>query len=143
MSDYCKKKVLRIPFEDCNLGKPDDYDDLCYDLYARFGGEVFYWGGQHEGKFDFAPTSRPFIDFVLEYEYGTDCGEYGKVRDLYPPEKLKYTEVFKKLNQNVDMDKVKLVEFCWYNCSEADDYYDPVDDDFYAEIPFICNFSKN
>jgi hypothetical protein len=140
MSDYCKMKVLRIPFEDCNFGLLEDCDDLSYAPYEKLGGDVFYWGGRREGKFDFAPTERPFIDFVLEHVYGAECGEYGKVRDLYTSEKLKYVEVFQKLNPNVNMDNVKLVEFCWYNCSEAPDYYDPMDDEFYLEVPFICNF---
>ena len=43
----------------------------------------------------------------------------------------------------VDMNKVHLVEFCWYNCSEAPDYYsmDKGKDPFYEEVPFICNFT--
>jgi hypothetical protein len=32
------------------------------------------------------------------------------------------------------MDDVRLVEFCWYNCSEAPDYYDEENDDFYKEV---------
>ena len=31
------------------------------------------------------------------------------------------------------MDDVKVVEFCWYNGSEAPNYYD-AEDDFYKEI---------
>lgn len=140
MSDYCKKKVLRIPFEDCHLGNPDDYSDICYDLAEKFGRDVFCCDGDAVGKFDYAPTCRPFIDFVLYDSYGEDCGEYGKVRELTVTEKLKYLDVFQKLNPCISMNKVKLVEFCWYNCSEAPDYYDPVEDEFYSEIPFICNF---
>ena len=86
-------------------------------------------------------SRRPFIDYILEYEYGSDCGDFGKVRELTDSEKLKYMRVFQHLNPSIDMDRVKLVEFCWYNCSEAPDYYDPVDDDFYLEVPFICNFT--
>lgn len=140
MSDYCRMKVLRVPFEECNLGSPNDYDDIGYDLYEKLGGELYYWGGKHEGKFDYAPTVKPFMDFVLEHEYDAGYGDWGKTRELYESEKLKYIEVFKKLNQNIDMDKVRLVEFCWYNSSEAPDYYDPAEDDFYSEIPFVCNF---
>ncbi len=140
MSDYCKMKVLRLPFEDAGIGKPEDYDDISFDLHDKFG-DLFYWCGKPDGKFDYAPTEKPFIDFVLGHEYDSSYGEYGKTRELYPSEKLKYTEVFQRLNPEINTDKVKLVEFCWYNCSEAPDYYDPVDDDFYREVPFICNFN--
>lgn len=140
MSDYCRKKVLRIPFEEVNIGNALDYCDLESDLYNKFGN-LFYHGGIDTGVFEVSPTCRLFIDFILENDYGADCGEYGKVRDLYDTEKLKYIEVFKRLNPSIDMDKVKLVEYCWYNCSEAPDYYDPQEDEFYVEVPFICNFT--
>jgi hypothetical protein len=139
MSDYCKKKVLRVPFE-CTGLNIDDYDDLSHDLWQKFG-DMFYWNGTDIGKFDVAPTYRPFIDFVLESEYGADCGEWGKVRELYPQEVDMYRGVFQKLCPDIDMSKVRLVEYCWYNCSEAPDYYDPMGDDFYKEVPFICNFT--
>lgn len=139
MSDYCRMKVLRIPFEDANIGCIEDYDDLEYDLHEKYG-DMFYWNGKETGKFESAPTCRPFIDYILEKEYGADAGDWGKIRELYASEKLNYIEVFKRLNPEIDMDKVRLVEYCWYNCSEAPSYYDPAEDKFYSEIPFICNF---
>ena len=83
------------------------------------------------------------VYFVIEEEYGADCGEWGKVRELTLDEKIKYYPVFKKLYPDVDMNKVHLVEFCWYNCSEAPGYYsmDKGKDPFYEEVPFICNFT--
>lgn len=139
MSDYHRQKVLRIPFEDLGLNK-DDYKDTSYGLWQKFG-DIFYWQGSNIGKFALAPTERLFIDFVLESDYGFDCGEWGKVRELYPQEIDKYREVFQKICPTVDMSRVRLVEFCWYNCSEAPDYYDPMEDDFYKEVPFVCNFT--
>lgn len=140
MSDYHREKVLRIPFEDLGLNAKD-FNDLDYDLWQKFG-DIFYWNGRRIGKFESAPTRGYFIDFVLEDEYGADCGEWGKVRALTVPEKTKYTAVFQKINPDVDMNKVRLVEFCWYNCSEAPDYYsmDKKHDPFYEEVPFICSF---
>lgn len=32
------------------------------------------------------------------------------------------------------MNDVRLVEYCWYNCSEAPDYYLEQDDEFYADV---------
>jgi hypothetical protein len=141
MSDYHREKVLRIPFDDMNLN-PDSFDDVSHDLWQMFG-DIFYWNNPRVGKFDVAPTEEWFIDFILEEEYGADCGEWGKVRALTANEKNKYTEVFRKINPDVDMNKVHLVEFCWYNSSEAPNYYsmDRKKDPFYEEVPFICNFT--
>lgn len=142
MSDYHREKVLRIPMEDMGIN-PKDYDDLGYDLWQKFGDDVFYWGGSSIGKFDVAPTRGWFLDFVLESDYGHECGEWGKVRALTVPEKTKFTDVFRKIYPDVDMNKVHLVEFCWYNGCEAPDYYsmDKGKDPFYEEVPFICNFT--
>lgn len=141
MSDYTREKVLRIPMEDMGIN-PKDYSDISYCLWDKFG-DIFYWNSPQVGKFDVAPTREWFIDFVLEEEYGADCGEWGKVRLLTEVEKTKYLPVFQKLNPDVDMNKVHLVEFCWYNCSEAPDYYsmDKGKDPFYDEVPFVCNFT--
>lgn len=141
MSDYHREKVLRIPMEDVGIN-PKDYDDIGYDLWEKYG-DMFYWNGHRVGKFDVAPTEEWFIDFVLDEEYGADCGEWGKVRDLTAEERLKYLPVFQKLYPKVNMNNVHLVEFCWYNCSEAPSYYstDKGKDPFYEEVPFICNFT--
>jgi hypothetical protein len=88
------------------------------------------------GKFQISPAEDEFIDFVLEYEWDSFCGDFGKVRDLYNIEKENFLPVFQRLNPDFtleNMDNVKVVEFCWYNCCEAPNYYD-VEDDFYKEI---------
>ena len=141
MSDYRREKVLRIPIKDMGIN-PEDYDDIGYDLCEKYG-DMFYWGGSKIGKFEVAPTEEWFLDFVLEDNYGDECGDWGRVRELTLDEKIKYYPVFKKLYPDVDMNKVHLVEFCWYNCSEAPSYYsmDKNKDPFYKELPFICNFS--
>ncbi len=140
MSDYHRNKVLRVPFDKVGLN-PNDYDDVGYDLWKKFG-DMFYWNGSSTGKFDIAPTEEFFIDFVLESEYGADCGEWGKVRELTEVEMALYEPVFKKLYDNINMRDVRLVEYCWYNCSEAPGYYsmDKGKDPFYKEIPLICAF---
>lgn len=130
MSDYCHEKVLRIPItlEDLNM---QDSDDLNYDLEEKYP-ELFQYGTPK--MFQIAPTEEFFLDYVLKYNYGWDSGDWGKTRELYESEKNKYRPIFQQILPNVDMDKVKLVEFCWYNCSEAPDYYEPLKDDFYNEV---------
>ncbi len=131
MSTYVREKVLRIPLEKLNLAFADEeMDDLGWFIEERFP-EIFSYGD--EGKFQLAPTETPFIDLVLEYEYDA-CGEYGKTRALTEREKEKYRPMFQKIDPEVNMDFVRLVEFCWYNGCEAPDYYDDVDDSFYDEV---------
>ena len=49
-------------------------------------------------------------------------------------EKEKFRPVFQRIDPDINMDYVRLVEFCWYNGCEAPDYYDPQEDPFYKEL---------
>ena len=141
MSTYVKEKVLRIPRHKMNFAHivrqleekyPNDnvMDDLGFYLESTLP-DLFGYGDRN--KFQMSPTSEPFIDYILDYEY--DCeGEYGKVRELYESEKEKFAHIFQKLDPDLNMDYVRLVEFCWYNGCEAPDYYDPMEDPFYKEL---------
>lgn len=141
MSTYVREKVLRIPMERINMDyikniiaqkypNENHEDDFSWYLESALP-DVFDYGTI--GKFQIAPTENPFFDYVLDYEYDAD-GEYGKTRALYESEKAKYLSVFQKIDPNIDMNYVRLVEFCWYNGCEADDYYDDVNDSFYDEV---------
>lgn len=144
MSTYVREKVLRIPMDKIDFSgireqvyakfseedEEDIDDDFSYYLEKTFP-ELFDYAT--EGKFQFAPTEDSFMDYVLEYEYDCD-GEYGKTRELYPEEIEYFKPVFQKLDANVDMTHVRLVEFCWYNGTEAPSYYGPEDDPFYKSI---------
>lgn len=141
MSTYVREKVLRIPFEKlfkrCSISDwftSDDLDDMSWLLEKKFPNEFEY---ATVGKFQTSPAEDEYIDFVIEYESDSCCGDFGKVRDLYDTEKENFLPVFQHLNPYLtleNMGDVKVVEFCWYNCSEAPNYYDAEDDDFYKEI---------
>lgn len=140
MSTYVREKVLRIPQEKMNFayivrkleekfpGK-DIMDDL--DFYIEDLDDLFDYGKVN--KFQLAPTQEPFIDYVLDYEYDCD-GDYGKVRELYDSEKEKFRHVFQQIDPDINMDYVRLVEFCWYDGCDAPSYYDLAEDPFYKEI---------
>ena len=139
MSWYVREKVLRIPEKHINMdqinnviaAKYEDYDgDSSFYLENEFP-DLFEYGTV--GKFQIAPTIESYIDYVLEYEWDAE-GEYGKTRALYDSEKAKYAPVFQKIDPNINMDYVRLVEFCWYNSTEAPDYYDDEHDPFYDEV---------
>ena len=141
MSTYVREKVLRVPMERIDMSyikniiaekypNENHEDDFSWYLESALP-DVFDYATV--GKFQVAPTESPFFDYVLDYEYDAD-GEYGKTRALYDSEKAKYLSVFQKIDPNIDMNYVRLVEFCWYNGCEADDYYDDVNDSFYDEV---------
>ena len=134
MSCYCKMKVLRIPYEPQEWGwrNFDPQEDSCEYVEKHFSEDVFDPYGRKLHTFRFAPTESPFVDYILEYDGDSD-GEYGKVRELYNSEKDKYRNIFQQLGP-IDMDKVRLVEFCWYNATDAPDYYDIEIDPFYDPV---------
>lgn len=113
MSEYCKRKVLRVPCEKYGI-----------DPWEK---EV--------GKFEVAPTVTTYLDYCLECDNDADCGEWGRSRALTEREKAKYEPIFREVIPNIDMNDVRLVEFCWYDCSEAPDYYNvKPNDSFYDEV---------
>lgn len=123
MSDYSHYKVLRVPADKYHLGDLEEFELNHRDVF-----------GSAPGYFRIAPTVTLFIDFILEHDYD-NFGEYGKVRELRTNEKIMYYDVFHMLIPNIQMNDVRLVDFCWYNCCEAPDYYAVEDDPFYDDIP--------
>ena len=134
MSCYCKMKVLRIPYEPKAWGWKDldPGEDSWEYVEKHFSEDVFDPYGRKLHTFTFAPTESAFVDYILEYDGDSD-GEYGKVRELYNSEKDRYRGIFQQLG-TIDMDKVRLVEFCWYTATEAPDYYDIESDPFYDPV---------
>ena len=141
MSTYVREKVLRIPRHKFNFAHiarkleekfpgEEIMDDLEYYIEKAFP-DLFDYGT--ENRFQLAPTEEAFIDYVLDREWDCD-GSYGKVRELYNSEKEKFRPIFQQLDPDINMDYVRLVEFCWYNGSEAPSYYDPTEDPFYKEL---------
>jgi hypothetical protein len=131
MSTYVREKVLRIPLEKLNMTfTEEEMDDLGWAIEKRFP-ENFNYG--EKGKFQLSPTESLFVDFLIDKEWDAD-GEYGKTRALTDREKAKYLPVFQQIDPDINMDFVRLVEFCWYNCCEAPDYYDEIADPFYEEV---------
>lgn len=142
MSDYQYYKVLRVPFEKYkdNFSSyiheeyKDDIRSSVEDTFKPF----FEYGTV--GKFMFAPTEEDYVDFVLEEEYGSGFGEFGKVRSLNSDEVDYAIKLFSLVIKNINADDIKLVEYCWYNCSEAPGYYSNDADEFYSSIRNDINY---
>lgn len=118
MSDYVRNKVLRIPF---NKYFPDKN---IWDFEAEHL-EIFNPCYNKKEYFEIPITeNNRYIDYVLNHNYGQDCGDFGHTRLLTATEKEIYTDVFKAIIPNIDMDDVHYVDYCYYNCCEAPDYYE-------------------
>lgn len=138
MSCYVREKVLRIPFDKLHkdwfantfdLTDPDWKDQLMnHNLFS-----FWYKDGDY---FQISPTETFFIDYVIERDGDAYDGDWGKFRNLTAREQEKYHLTFQQIDPHIDMNDVHLVEYCWYNGTEAPDYYDDTTchDDFYDEV---------
>lgn len=96
-----------------------------------------YFGNGEVGKFQIAPTEDFFVDFVLNVDSGNS--DYGRTWELTSKEFEKYVKIFRSIipeSEPIPYDKLRLVEFCWYNASEAPNYFNDstYHDDFYDEV---------
>lgn len=140
MSDYHKMKVVRYKLTPDDLAHYQVPDT--YSMEDKFS-EVFQ---RNEIHFEPALTDTPiYLDCILEEDDGE--GDYGKSRALYPEEKSKFGAMLQTLFAEMDkqmgnvhqrlpdLRNLRLVEFCWYDCTEAPDYFDENDEDpFYKSV---------
>ncbi len=124
MSDYCRRKAVRFKID----------EEQAYKLLNVKDGDELY--DVLPNPFRIAPTETLFIDYDLPCDdYGD--GDWGKVRKLYDSEFYKYEKIFSELfNYQLRLypSDFRVVEYCWYNCTEAPDYFDETEDDFYKEV---------
>lgn len=126
MSEYCHRKAVRMKIsaeEACKIFEVDDKWNIMDYL--------------EKTEFEVAPTNQFFIDYNLPCSNDAE-GDWGRTRRLVNAEYLKYGNKFSKLLKRriVMPDELRLVEYCWYDCSEAPDYFDEstYHDDFYDEV---------
>ncbi|MBP5304014.1 MAG: hypothetical protein J6Z00_03925 [Clostridia bacterium] len=123
MSARIKEKVLRLPCDRMDILNPWEFAKKHRDCFSV----------DEEGMFRVAPTVRPFIDYVLE-SFVTNEESYGESRELSPQEQQEYAPVFKRVFSEIDMDLVRMVEYVWYDATEAPDYYLP---SLTKELPLV------
>ena len=133
-SGLSREKVLRIPYEKTGWQHRFEDVDAAMEYCEQNFKSLFEYG--KVGKFQFAPTENTFIDFVIEREYDAADGEWGKVRELYQTEFNIFARLFAQIMPAAEFSAIRVVEFCWYNSSEADDYYEYSEDPFYKEITY-------
>lgn len=122
MSDYVRNKQVLYPVTKELLEKLNCYN--IYDLEDRspFGSNFII-----EGFIDYSGTKNynQYLAYELDSDYGAENGEFGRSRLLKPSEQEKYKKLFSEVipEDLIDPALFKYVDYCYYNCCEADDYY--------------------
>lgn len=127
MSDYVKRKVIRLPFPKSLIEKLEV--DNCWEcegyLKEKFG---ILWQryGQSGNYFDIECTdSNYYLDYIVSKSY--EEGEYGFAWYLNEEDINKYKPLFDKGGFEYDVKDLRKVCYCYYNGTDAPDYYEPTE----------------
>lgn len=128
MSDYLHKKVVRLPFPKGMIKKNgedpwDSVDDLREAL-----GELWDNGDVYTFKLGFSDEAD-YIDWCYYRTYGKEAGDWGNVRLLTEKELEIIKPYFDRLKQPYKNNDLRVVDYCYYNCSEPPDYYSLPEDE--------------
>lgn len=122
MSDYVRNKQVLYPVTNELLEKLNCNN--IYDLEEKFPARSKF---EAEGFIDYSGTKNynHYLAYELDSDYGAESGEFGRARFLKPSEQEKYKELFSEVipEDLIDPSLFKYVDYCYYNCCEADDYY--------------------
>ena len=120
MSDYVRNKQVLYPVTTEVLDRLNIIDifDLDFSRGSKFRAEGFV---DYGGAEDF----NKYLAYELDSNYGVESGEFGRSRFLKPSEQEKYKKLFSEVipEDLIDPSLFKYVDYCYYNCCEADDYY--------------------
>lgn len=114
MSDYVHEQCILYPIGEKEW---DTIDNMRKEgALEGFETDCFY-----------SNCAAYFLKYVLYDSYGESSGEFGASRFLNEKEKSFWTKKFAKaleiVGGKVDPEKLKYCDYCYYNCSEAPDYY--------------------
>lgn len=122
MSDYIHNKQVLYPItkdllEKLNCGDSYDLEEK-FNIKGKFGTEGFI---DYEGTKNY----NEYISYELSSTYGEENGDFGRSRFLTASEQKKYKKIFSEVlpEDLIDPSLFKYVDYCYYNCCEADDYY--------------------
>lgn len=124
MSDYVKAKVIRLPFPE-KLIEELEVEDCwaCEDYLKDKFGEL--WDVYPDGFRLECTDKNYYLDYVISYKYGADCGEYGYAFYLNDNDVENYKQLFDKGGFEYDVKDLRKVVYCYYNGCESPDYYEP------------------
>lgn len=136
MSDYVHNKSIMYPIDCMALGLEDAWDieeKIPEELKNHYDDKYPYFEIEAMVDYDGNGDCNYYLSLVLGSTYGRDCGDFGRNRALSLTEQVKYKEIFEQVIPNIDTSKLKYVDYCYYNCSESDDYYIK-NDEFNSEL---------
>ena len=130
MSDYRHNKVVRLPFPKEIMTKCDAdevYD--CEEYLSNLLGELWCYNTK-KNSFCIEETDKGiYIDWKYYSTYGQESGDWGVVRMLTEKELEVIKPYFDKLCVEYSDEDLRLVDYCYYTCCEAPDYYEVKNDD--------------
>lgn len=120
MSDYVRNKQVLYPVtkELLDILNVSDVFDLEFPKGSKFEAEAFIdYGGTR--------NRNQYLAYELSSTYGEGNDDFGRARFLKPSEQEKYKKIFSEVipEDLIDSSLFKYVDYCYYNCCEADDYY--------------------
>ena len=125
MSDYVKRKVIRLPFPKSlieKLGVDDCWE--CEEYLRQKFGDMWQQYRQSGNYFDICGTdSNEYIDYIVSKSY--EEGEYGFAWYLNEEDISKYKPLFDIGEFEYDVKDLRKVCYCYYNGTDAPDYYEP------------------
>lgn len=126
MSDYRYIKAVRckVALEKLGVESIFDLEDKFPDLFDMHLPNRFEKAVVEEEE---------YLDYILEDHISDDSGDWGRARLLSDSEATKYLALFSQVYPDVSKEDLRVVEFVWYDCSEAPLYFDEKDS-FYDEI---------
>lgn len=135
MSCYERHLVVRYRppekwIKSCFNSMGENNDDLAIYLQEKYP-DVFSESWANLGKISKSPTKELFLDLLLYYDSDSCSGEFYKSRKLTMPEHYMTIKIFNRMDINPLYYDLRMVDFCWYNCSEADDFFEETCDEFY------------
>lgn len=113
MSDYVRNKAVFYPVS----------RELANDVLDNIIKDPFEIEVMDDGN-----NINYYLCYNLYSTYGEESGDFGRNRSLTDVEQAKYKKLFSEYLDDIDPQKFKYIDYCYYNCCECTDYYLEVDD---------------
>lgn len=117
MSDFVHNQGYIYPITNEEYEK---LDEKIFNLKAK---------GYHLEVFDGQKGLNRYLVFLTYHSYGKKHDNFGSSRPCTEFEIKRHIKKFQDvLCKEIDKNKLKYIEYCWYNCSECFDYYEEEED---------------
>lgn len=135
MSDYVHKKAIRLPItepliREIGFNDIEDFIEQFDQLVNEKCPELYHCRDRIPYFESEVTDERSYIDLVLYYSYGEECGDWEKASYLSDKERDFFASYFDKLGITFETDDLRKVDYCWYNCCEPPDCYSVDNDDW-------------